>query len=414
MTEVTLKPKKLHPTQREVFDKLTRFNVMRMGRRWGKTTIAEEYFLEPVLAGKPCGFMSPTYKMLSQVWREFGNVYAPIISRRNVQEKRYDLVTGGSIDFWSAESADSARGRKYYKFFVDEAAMIRELIPMMNEVIMPTLIDYGGGMILGSTPRGMNDFRLLDQKSEHDPDWSSFHFTTYDNPLLDPADIAILEASMTARAVRQEIYADYLDNSEFALFNYDDIEAARVAEAPLNLQRIVVGVDPAATSKKTSNMTSIVTAARKGDDYYIMSDDTGIYKPLQWAQRVVNSYRMWNADRIIGEVNNGGDMIESNIRTIDSSVSYKSVHASRGKAIRAEPIAALYEQGLVHHVGNFRELETQMTTWSPHDGDSPDRIDAMVWALTELSGPTMKINTKVTSTNYMFGEPDKDDDKIGW
>jgi len=180
---------------------------------------------------------------------------------------------------------------------------------------------------------------------------------------------------------------DYLgipyDSAEGALWKYGWIK--RKQHAP-ELRRIVVAIDPAVTSKEDSDETGIVTVGKGVDDnFYILADLSGIYSPLEWANKAVNEYHAIDADRIIGEVNNGGDLIEMNLRNVDNSVSYKSVRASRGKQTRAEPIAALYERGMVYHVGTFGKLEQQLTTWNPEDTDSPDRLDALVWGLTELT-----------------------------
>ena len=120
--------------------------------------------------------------------------------------------------------------------------------------------------------------------------------------------------------------------------------------------------------------------------FYVLEDLSGRYSPEEWGRMVVRTYYEWQADRIVAEVNNGGDLVERLIRTVDSNVPYRAVHATRGKLIRAEPIAALYEQQRVHHMGTFPDLENQMCTYT---GDrpkpSPDRLDALVWGLSELS-----------------------------
>jgi len=147
-------------------------------------------------------------------------------------------------------------------------------------------------------------------------------------------------------------------------------------------------VDPAVTSGEDSCETGIVVAGQCGEDFYVLADWSGRMTPEQWARRAVNAYHEFSADRVIGEVNNGGDLVESVIRNSDRNVAYSAVHASRGKAKRAEPIEALYEQGRVHHVGQFATLEDQMCSFVPQDADasnSPDRMDALVWALTDLS-----------------------------
>jgi phage terminase large subunit-like protein len=149
----------------------------------------------------------------------------------------------------------------------------------------------------------------------------------------------------------------------------------------------VVGVDPAVTSADSSDDTGIIVVG-SGDNghYYVLADHTCNATPLVWAGEVVKAYHTYKADRIIGEVNNGGDLIETTLRTIDPTISYRKVTATRGKAIRAEPIAALYEQGKVHHVGSLQDLEDQMCEWVPNDpkSKSPDRMDALVWAITDL------------------------------
>ena len=162
---------------------------------------------------------------------------------------------------------------------------------------------------------------------------------------------------------------------------------------PEELDRIVIAVDPAVTSGKSSDETGIVVAGVKWggrgaeNHYYILDDYSMRGTPNEWAERLVELYYGYEADRIVAEVNNGGDMIEALIRDKDRSVAFQAVRATRGKILRAEPIAALYERGLVHHVGNFPLLEDQMCNFTGGDTEkSPDRLDALVWALTQLSG----------------------------
>lgn len=191
------------------------------------------------------------------------------------------------------------------------------------------------------------------------------------------------------RLGRQELMAEVLDDNPGALWKLADIDASRIAKVP-ELLRIVVAIDPAVTSNENSDETGLIVAGQFADDpdqFCVLEDASGVYTPDGWAKKAVILYHHWQADRIVGEVNNGGDMIEAVIRHQDANVSYKSVHASRGKSIRAEPIAALYEQRRVHHLGTLGLLEDQLTNWNPQtDDDSPDRLDADVWALTELAG----------------------------
>ena len=177
----------------------------------------------------------------------------------------------------------------------------------------------------------------------------------------------------------------WLDDIEGALWTRQMIDENRVQSAP-SLIRIVVGVDPAVTSGEGSNDTGIIVVGLSPIGHcYVLRDSSLNGTPFAWATAVDKAFTHSNADRVIGEVNNGGDLVEVNLRTVNKNIPYTSVHASRGKQIRAEPVAALYEQGRVHHVGEFPALEDQLTEWTPLD-KSPDRLDALVWAVTFLLG----------------------------
>jgi hypothetical protein len=182
------------------------------------------------------------------------------------------------------------------------------------------------------------------------------------------------------------LYGLWGSDAEGALWKSDWI-LRRVR--PETIDRIVVAVDPAVTNTEKSDETGIIVAGRLGDWLLVLEDLSDHYSTHEWGFAAVDAYHRWGADRIVGEVNNGGDLVESNVRLHDRFVNYHAVHASRGKAKRAGPIAGLYEQGLGFHCGEFPELEDQMTGWVPpktgeSDKESPDRMDALVWAATEL------------------------------
>jgi predicted phage terminase large subunit-like protein len=213
--------------------------------------------------------------------------------------------------------------------------------------------------------------------------------STFDNAKnLAPSALLELQARYHGtRLGRQELYGEILEDQDGALWNRAMIEDSRIDQNKVpNLIRIVVAIDPAVTSGPDSDETGIVVAGLGTDNqYYILSDNSLRASPDAWARMAVEQYKEWKADRIIAEANNGGDMITQLIRTVDGQVPVKKVNATRGKKVRAEPISALYEQGRVHHVGSFPKLEDQMATWTPDTAKSPDRLDALVWALTELS-----------------------------
>lgn len=200
--------------------------------------------------------------------------------------------------------------------------------------------------------------------------------------------------SLSAKKRARFLEGEWQDDSENALWKRTTmINPYRTPNANFEeLDRIVVAVDPAVTSAAASDETGIVVAGikkgRNGADshYYVLEDCTMRGSPSEWAKAVTDAYYYYNADRVVAEVNNGGDLVEQNIRGADRQVSFKAVHATRGKILRAEPIAALYERGLVHHVGEFPLLEDQMCNYTGEpDEKSPDRMDALVWALTMLS-----------------------------
>ena len=186
---------------------------------------------------------------------------------------------------------------------------------------------------------------------------------------------------------RQEINAEILEEVEGALWTMAMIEKYRLKRAPVEMRRIVIAIDPAATSGAHSAETGIIVAGLGSDKQgYVLDDVTLRASPARWGDAAITAYEKWGGDRIIGESNNGGEMVEHVIRTSSPNVPFKAIHASRGKRPRAEPVAALYEQGKIHHIGAFPELENQMTTWVPTETNqlSPDRMDALVWAFTEL------------------------------
>lgn len=192
------------------------------------------------------------------------------------------------------------------------------------------------------------------------------------------------------RLGRQELMGEFLEDVPGALWSMERLDESRVpAETVPDLALVVCAVDPAATANEDSDDTGIVVAGLGVDgEAYVLGDYTCHLKPSGWGKRAVNKLYHHEGDYIVGEVNNGGDMVEHVIATVDAAVPFKQVRASRGKATRAQPVAALWGEGeqpiQVHMVGSFPDLESQLCTWVPGDEDSPDRLDAMVWALTEL------------------------------
>lgn len=238
-------------------------------------------------------------------------------------------------------------------------------------------VDYAGGAEDGEGKATWAGVRNL-------PGAVLRHATMWDNPHNPRAWVEQMAARYEGTTLgQQELHGRLLEEVEGALWKRQLIDRFRV-ESPPDLIRVVVAVDPAATSGESADNTGIIAAGLGADGHgYVLADKTCHLPPQQWAKRVVALYHEVEADRVVGEVNNGGEMVEAVLRTQDERLPYKSVHASRAKRTRAEPIAALYEQGKVHHVGGFPRLEDEQCMWLVGE-PSPDRMDAAVWALTDL------------------------------
>jgi phage terminase large subunit-like protein len=237
--------------------------------------------------------------------------------------------------------------------------------------------------------------------------WETFHFKSSDNPHVSQEAIQELAMDMSAIAYRQEILAEDLDEAPGALWTYKGIDELRwpKAKALPEMARLVVSIDPAGSSSQRSDEVGIMVVGCALCDCrglfdalgrpelemhgFVLEDVTGIYTPNQWANKAVDAYRRWKADRIVAETNFGGEMVKEVLDTIDNTLPFTAVSASRGKVARAEPVAVLYEQKKVHHVGDYTKLEDQMVVFVPGQDfkKSPDRADALVWGFTELMVP---------------------------
>ncbi len=193
-------------------------------------------------------------------------------------------------------------------------------------------------------------------------------------------------AGLSMRQRKRFLDGEFAAEIEGALWNIDEIELHRMDAVPEDLERVVIGVDPAVTAGTESDLTGIVAVGRGGSGhYYVLGDRSLSASPLKWAAAVSAACADFSADCVVGECNQGGDLIEMALRGADAALPFKKVTATRGKYVRAEPVAALYERGVVHHVGTFPRLEEQMCSFVPGRFDSsPDRMDALVWAFTEL------------------------------
>jgi len=283
---------------------------------------------------------------------------------------------------YSGEEPDQLRGPSHEAAWVDEIAKHKYGADMWDNLMFGLRLGQNPQAIVTTTPRPIKIIKDLVK----DPTSHVTRGTTYENlkNLASAFAKKILAKYEGTRLGRQELNAEILDDNPDALWTHALLDRHRVKVAP-DLIRIVVAIDPAVSSGGDAADTGIVVAGLGVDRHgYILEDATCHETPAGWAKQAIAMYDKWRADRIIGEVNNGGEMIEYTVRSIEPRVSYKSVHASRGKMVRAEPVSALDEQGRIHHVGVFADLEDQMCDFTRDSTDKKDRMDARVWAITEL------------------------------
>lgn len=330
------------------------------------------------------GAYAPTYKMLQDATlRSFLEIGEKLRFIRNVNKSDMCVTLGNysEVLFRSLDDPEHARGPNLAGAWIDEASLVHKLA---YEIVIPCLRDKKemGWLSATFTPKGRAHwtYRVF---GEGQQDTALYRASTRDNPFLPNGFYEAIRGQYTEFLARQELEGEFIGDAEGSLWTRAEIEDHRVLRTP-DLIRVVVAVDPAVTATEGSDETGIVAAGLGEDGHgYVLEDASLRASPKQWAAQAITVYYRHKADRLVAEVNNGGDMVELTIRTVDPNVSYRAVHASRGKTVRAEPIAALYEQGRVHHVGAFPELEDQLCMWVPGD-PSPDRLDALVWALTEL------------------------------
>ena len=382
------RPEQLAPEQ------AWRYWVALAGRGWGKTRCGAEWVREKVNTGAMrIGLIAPTAAdardtmvegesgVLAVCWDHDPHgrpIYEP-------SKRRLTWKNGARATLFSADEPERLRGPQHELIWCDELAAWRRCRQTWDMAMMGLRLGKNPQVLITTTPKPITVLREILEK----PGCIVTGGSTFEN-LANLADAFIDEVVKPyegTRLGRQELFAELLTESEGALWSRDMLDKCR-QPAPDELARIVVGVDPAISSNKDSNETGIVTAGReagKNGHGYVLADASGVMSPAEWGKKAVDCYHDFEADAIVAEVNQGGEMVKHTIHTVDPTVNVIMVRASKGKQARAEPVSALYEQGRIHHSGPFPEMDDQLCTWEPLSGDaSPDRLDALVWALTAL------------------------------
>jgi phage terminase large subunit-like protein len=359
------------------------------GRGWGKTRTAAEW-LAWQAAKNPntrWAIVAPTFADVRDTCAEGVSGVVGIL-REYGMLKDYNrsigeivLTNKSRIKLFSGEEPDRLRGPQFHGGWFDELASFK-YTDAFDQYKFGLRLGEHPQTVITTTPRPTKQIKDLLKRD----DVIVVRGSTFDNA-ANLSESALAEMRLRyegTRLGRQELYGEVIDDMDGALWNRAMIEEGRVTETP-PFARIVVAIDPAVTSGEDSDLTGIVVAGITNDAHYYVLEDLSLKaSPDKWARVAVEAFHKWKADRVIGETNNGGDMIELLLRQVDVSIPYKKVTATRGKQVRAEPVAALYEQKRVHHIGMFAELEDQLCNWTPDSKESPDRMDAMVWAMQEL------------------------------
>jgi predicted phage terminase large subunit-like protein len=372
---------------------------IRSGRGWGKTRVAAETFIHAVQYGdfKYPNLVGATAEEVRDVMicgesgilacapKDFYPEFVPSL-------KKLIWPNGVVSHIYYGTEPDRARGPQSDFLWCDELSKWQRPEETFDNLLMGLRLGPNPLCIVTSTPRPTLFLMDLEKRTDNQGQQCTIvtRGKTQENfKNLSPVFIStIISKYEGTRLGRQELEGQFLDDNVDALWKRADIDGNRVRQIP-ELTYVVVGVDPSVTSKDGSDDTGIIVAGKSKDGhYYVLGGYICHESPNKWAEAAITAYHKHEANTIVGETNQGGEMVGNTLKYIDSKVSFKSVHASRGKTTRAEPVSALYEQGKVHHFGTFPDLEDQMCEWVPGAEKSPDRCDALVWAITELEGKT--------------------------
>lgn len=392
--------------------------VVLAGRGFGKTRMGSEWIRQKALANPGCriALVAETAADARDVMilGDSGLVNCdPTLTTDSWSptNRRLSWPNGSTAWCYNATEPDQLRGPQHHFAWVDELAKFRYMQETWDQLQFGLRLGLHPQVLVTTTPRPLP----LIKKLIADPDSTVTRGSTLDNQanLASNTIKQLYERYGSTRLGRQELDGEILGDIPGALWNRESIDASRLYDVPKNLERVYVAVDPAVSNNEGSDEHGIVVVGlgRDDDGYargYVLEDGTVRGNPEDWARKAISLYRSWQADKIIAEKNQGGQMVESTLKAVDRSVPIKLVHASRGKVVRAEPISALYEQGRVHHVGRFDKLEDQMCMFSVDNlrnasNGSPDRVDALVWGLSEIfdkiTGRRMIKNDVTDNTN---------------
>lgn len=379
---------KYHPKQGQIAANLTRFNVLRCGRRFGKTEFDKRWLAEGSLESLPVALFAPTYKILAPAFFEIEQMLGPVIKAQSKTDKRIELLTGGIIEGWSLDNPDAGRSRKYGRVVVDEPGMVKNLLDCWQQAIRPTLSDYRGAAVFSGTPKGLNDFYTLHLKGERkENEWSTFHATTYDNPYIAKSEIEAARADLPSLVFSQEYMAEFVSGAG-ALIDRDWLQTK--APPPLDSLEIKMGVDFGLSEKTMADYTAIAVIGRErvkdGYRYWVLDVDRMRGSLQDILAFIKRKAAIWNPSLVtVEKVQAQTWAAQELLRTTNLPINALNPQNYGGekndKVGRSQSLRGRYEHGLViHSIGLTLPNEFEDELLSFPIGNHDDMVDALVYA----------------------------------
>lgn len=393
MTTITIHLPKLHPGQQDIKRSLNRFNVINCGRRFGKTTLGLD-LTEPTLSGKLVGWFSPTYKMLLDVWRDARRIFGPVVKRASVQERRFELITGGILEMWSLDNPDAARGRKYDRVIIDEAALVPRLMDAWQAAIRATLTDSAGDAFFLSTPKGHNFFKtLFDYGSDPAQEvWSSWQMPTASNPHIATGEIEAARFELPEWVFQQEYLAQFIEDA--GVFRGVVDCAVAVESPPVAGRRYVMGVDWG----KMSDFTAIIVYDTTDNQQVYLDRFNQIDYTVQ-SGRLKEVYRKYRPYRVLAESNSMGEPIIDQLRSEGLKIEgFQTTANSKSRIVGAlslafekREIAILPDPVLIAELQAYEatRLPSGMLRYSAPEGAHDDTVMALALAWEAMHGQSV-------------------------
>jgi predicted phage terminase large subunit-like protein len=395
-------PPTLHHGQAVLSSEARRFNVPCLGRRFGKTAFCTWEFARPALEGKPVAWFAPTYKILDETWSRMERALAPLTRRRDTQQKRLELKTGGVLEFWTLDIPDPARSRAYARVVIDEAAMVPKLRTLWEQSIRPTLTDYQGDAWFPSTPkpRALHDgaafFRELYERGQaEDGDWKSWRMPSVTNPYLSTEEIEAARLELPELVFRQEYLAEFVD-FEGGLVKREHL---RFGNPPsLDQLEIVVGVDLAISTKETADWTAVATIGRHraSGEVWILSVRRARMGFRDAMAMIHAEASRWKPSVVgVEMVQYQAAAVQELLRT--TTLPVRGINpGGRDKLTRFFPLVARFEQGMVRLADGLADAfldELVSFPGTQHD----DQVDACstAWECFNVFTPTAATSANI-------------------